>query len=289
MRIFVTGGTGFIGSHFLRAAMAAGDEVRALRRSNGSQPRIPLDPEPEWITKGMADVSVEDFLGTDALVHLAAAGVSPQKADPETLLRVNVTESHGLWLRAAETGIRRFVICGSSFEYGRSAERFDFIPADAPLEPVCAYGASKAAASMVAIALAVEKQIELIVLRPFQVFGDGQHKSNFWPSLKAAALCGGDFLMTPGDQWRDFVPVEEVARAFVRAVRRADLRPGAPRVENIGTGVPQTLRTFGEHWWRQWGARGKLVVGARPHRAGEVMRCVPAHGEGKAINDQSTE
>ena len=275
MRIFVTGGTGFIGSHFLNAALAAGNQVRALRRSQNSRPRIPLDREPDWITKPMTDVSVEDLRNADAFVHLAAVGVSPQEADLATLTRVNVTESRDLWLKAAKAGIRRFVICGSCFEYGKSAERYDFIPSDAPLEPTTAYGASKAAANMAALAFAKEKQVELIVLRPFHVFGEGQHEKNFWPSLKAAALAGKDFPMTPGGQWRDFTPVETVARAFLQAAEQTGIRPGVPHLENIGTGSPQTLKGFAELWWKKWDARGSLQIGALPYREGEIMRYVP--------------
>ena len=48
-----------------------------------------------------------------------------------------------------------------------------------------------------------------------------------------------------------------------------------PRVRNIGTGRPQTVRAFAEHWWREFGASGKLLVGALAYRDGEVMRFVP--------------
>ncbi len=249
--------------------------MRALRRSICSGLRIPVDHEPEWITKGMSEVTTEDFRDMDTVVHLAAAGVSPQKADWATLFRTNVADSLVLWRKAVEAGVRRLVVCGSCFEYGRSAERYEYIPADAPLEPTSTYGASKAAATMAALALAAETRIELMVLRPFQVFGEGQHESNFWPSLKAAATCGKDFPMTAGEQVRDFVPVEEVAKTFLQATRQSDLQPGVPRIQHVGTGNPQTLRTFAEHWWKQWDARGKLLVGALPYRTGEVMRYVP--------------
>jgi nucleoside-diphosphate-sugar epimerase len=256
-------------------ALAAGNQVRALRRSNRSSPRIPVDREPEWITKGMAEVTTGDLRGMDTLVHLAAAGVSPQQADWATLFRTNVTESLELWLKAAEAGVPRLVVCGSCFEYGRSAERYAFIPADAPLEPTGAYAASKAAATIAALALAVETRIELVVLRPFHVFGEGQYESNFWPSLKEAAVSGKDYLMTAGEQVRDFTPVAEVARAFMQAAQQPGLQPGAPRIENVGTGRPQTLRAYAEYWWKQWDARGRLLVGALPYRTGEIMRYVP--------------
>jgi nucleoside-diphosphate-sugar epimerase len=128
---------------------------------------------------------------------------------------------------------------------------------------------------MAALALAAESNVELIILRPFHVFGEGQHESNFWPSLKAAARSGEDFSMTLGEQVRDFVPVETVAASFVSALTRTDLKPGQPKIENLGTGQPQTLRAFAEHWWSEWRAKGRLLPGVLPYRDNEVMRYVP--------------
>jgi len=274
MKIFVTGGTGFIGGHFLRAALNGGHRVLALRRL-GSRTRVPLTDEPQWVDGNLDDDLSAALSGCEALVHLAALGVSPQKAGWRDLFAVNVQQSLCLWMRAVEAGVRRFVICGSCLEYGTSGERYDFIPTDAPLDPITAYAASKAAASMAAMALGRERKIELLLLRPFHVFGEGQHESNFWPSLKAAALAGQDFQMTEGEQVRDFVPVEDVAEAFVASVSRPGLLPGKPETRNVGTGRPQTLRHFAEHWWAHWRATGTLRVGALPYRHDEVMRYAP--------------
>jgi len=274
MKIFVTGGTGFIGSHFLKRALAAGHEVIALRLP-GDRPKILLAAQPEWVDGSLADDWRDKLAGCGALVHIAALGVSPQKADWDQLFAVNVQQSLNLWLHAADAGVKRLVICGSCFEYGKSGERFEFIPVTAPLEPANAYAASKAAATMAALAMAVEKKTELLILRLFHVFGDGEEASRFWPSLRKAALAGEDFPMTAGEQIRDFVPVEMVAETFLAALARTDLLAGEPKVENVGTGKPQTLRAFAEHWWRHWNAKGKLKVGAVPYRPNEVMRYVP--------------
>ena len=72
MKIFLTGGTGFIGSHFVNQAHRAGHEIIALRRSASSLPRIPLQRQPVWINKAMTELAAEDFAACEALVHLAA-------------------------------------------------------------------------------------------------------------------------------------------------------------------------------------------------------------------------
>jgi UDP-glucose 4-epimerase len=274
MKIFLTGGTGFIGSHVLRHALAAGHEVTALRRA-GAVPKIKLAREPDWI-EGALDADWKSRLKTcDVLIHLAAAGVNSGKSDWRELFAVNVTQSLNLWLQAADAGVKRLVICGSCFEFGRTAERLGLVPADAPLEPTGPYHSAKAAATMAALGLAVDLNLEVLVLRPFHVYGEGEALTRFWPALRAAALAGQDFPMTAGEQVRDFVPVETAAKIFVEAATRTDLPAGRPKVENLGTGKPQTLRAFAGHWWKTWNAQGRLQFGAVPYRENEVMRYVP--------------
>lgn len=285
MRIFVTGAAGFIGSHFLRAALAAGHDVTALRMP-GTNPVVPVETVPSaistsplshaptWIESTLDQVTSDQLAGHHTLVHFAAAGVNPKQATWDLCFDVNLRQSLQLWRTAVSAGIKRFVICGSCFEYGLSGARYDFIPPDAPLEPTGAYHASKAAASMAAFALCVEYKLELAVLRPFHVFGEGEGPDRFWPSLRKAALAGEDFLMTRGEQIRDFIAVEDVASFFLQTVN-APLRPGVPLIANVGTGIPRTLREFAGYLWEKWEAKGKLLFGSVEYRPNEVMRYVP--------------
>lgn len=81
--------------------------------------------------------------------------------------------------------------------------------------------------------------------------------------------------MSPGEQIRDFIPVEEVAQAFLKALATSHSIPGKPLLANIGTGKPRTLLEFSQYWWNHWNAKGKLLPGALPYRPNEVMRYVP--------------
>ena len=274
MNLLVTGATGFIGRHVTRLALAAGHAVTAVVRPGSSAWRD-APPGLRVLPAALPEVTAGALAGCEVLIHLAAHGVVAGGDDWEPCFRVNLTESLQLWRQAADAGVRRLVVGGSCFEYGRSGERYEFIPVDAPLEPTGAYHASKAAATMAAFGLAVARRREVVVLRPFHVFGEGEAATRLWPSLRRAALAGEDFPMTPGGQVRDFVPVETVARRFLDWATVRPLAAGAPVVENIGTGRPVTIRAFAESWWREWRAAGRLQVGALPYRANEVMRYVP--------------
>lgn len=275
MKIFLTGGTGFIGSHLLRLLGTRDHQVTALRRGS-SQPCIDIGKEPSWFEKAMDHLEPLDFMGIDALVHLASVGVSPKNSSWHEMFHWNVSIMLDLLEKAHEAGVKRFVIAGSSAEYGLSADKYDFIPVEASLLPTSPYGASKAAGFIAANTFAIDKSIELCYLRIFSAYGEGQYIKNFWPSLRAAALSGEDFLMTPGGQVRDFVPVEKVAEAILWSIEDLSVaQKGVPFVANVGIGHPMSMLEFADQCWTDWGAKGQIIAGAKPYRPNEPMRFVP--------------
>lgn len=275
MRLFLTGSTGFIGSHVLRNALAAGHEVRALRRSSTSFPVIPMPNEPIWCEGDLQNLRPSWFEGVDAVINLASAGVSPQQASWSEMIQVNVVGCLRLLEMAAKMQVHRCVLAGTSHEYGNSASRYEVVPPDAPLEPLSAYGASKAAAFQLLKTFAIERQLELFYGRIYSTYGEGQFSGNFWPSLHLAALTGSDFSMTSGKQVGDYIEVTDVAKHLMNACRRLDINPGIPLVVNIGSGIPRSLRSFAESEWKRLGAAGRLIPGSLPDRPVEIPRNVP--------------
>ena len=274
MNLFITGSTGFIGSYVLSQALMDGHHVLAHRRSSNSQPSVTLKSKPTWIEKPLNFIDETDLQNIDAVIHLAATGVSPRIAPWEELKEVNIDATMNMCCLARVINAS-ILISGSYAEYGLSGLRYDKIPANAPLEPTFPYAASKAAASILALSYARSEKITLSYLRIFNAFGLGQHITNLWPSMRRAALDGENFPMTAGEQIRDFVKVEDVARLILQEVQFQSRNPQSIRVRNIGSGQPQTIRSFCEGWWNYWNAPGQLQVGAVEYRQGEVMRYVP--------------
>lgn len=275
MKFFVTGGTGFIGSHFINQAHAAGHQIVALRRTPESKPRVPLTHEPEWLDRTMENVEIDSLKGCECVVHLAAHSANFPYDTLENCVLHNVIYPLKLFRIAMAAGIKRFIVAGSCFEYGRSGDRYNFIPVDAPLEPTATYPASKAAASVAFHAFACENDLELLMLRIFQVYGEGELETRFWPSLKKAALDGKDFPMTDGLQIRDFINVVDTAAEIIRATSNIKIEPGNPLVMNIGSGRPQSLADFAKSQWKRYEAKGDLLIGAVENRHLEINRLVP--------------
>lgn len=274
MKIFITGSNGFIGSHVVKRALDGGHEVVGLRRST-KRAAIELLKQPKWVEGSLEDDLRPVLQGCDAVIHLAAYGVNPAYNSWQEAFRWNVDATIKVLEQAKSMGVKRFVIAGSCSEYGRSAERFDYVPCDAPLEPVGPYAASKAAATLAAAAYARENDIELVVLRLFHIYGEGESEERFWPSLKRAALAGDDFPMTLGAQIRDFTPVALAAERLLYSAVEQEVVKRRPEIHNLGQGRPVSLSAFAEAQWTKFSATGKLKKGALPYRDSEVMRYVP--------------
>ena len=103
---------------------------------------------------------------------------------------------------------------------------------------------SKASSSIAFKALALIENVEVIYLRLFSVFGEGQNENNFWPSLKKAAMSGDDFKMTKGEQIRDFINVLDVVKQIEIYCRENDVKSGEMLIENVASGKPVTLKEF---------------------------------------------
>ncbi|AWB33040.1 NAD-dependent epimerase/dehydratase family protein [Orrella marina] len=273
MKIFLTGGTGFVGSHFLREVQKSGHEVVAQCRP-GSRPRLQPSQNPLWIERPLDHNFEVELAGCETLVHLASHTPNPPYAPLDECLYWNVYATTRLLQQAARQGVQNVLVAGTCFEYGAAAEGIDFVHPGTEMRPSLSYPISKAAATTVCLGIARSLGLRLKILRIFQVFGEGEAASRFWPSLRKAALAGDNFSMSAGTQIRDFIPVEEVARQFVDALSFTHVEPGKPQVRNIGTGVPQTLIEFAQYWWRAWGATGELQPGQLGLRPGELQRLV---------------
>jgi nucleoside-diphosphate-sugar epimerase len=273
MKLFVTGATGFVGSHFLQQALAAGHDVIAQRRL-GSRPRLQLQREPVWVDRALDQDFETDLAGCDAVVHLASHTPNPPYAPLDECLYWNVYAITRLIQQAAKQGVMNVIVAGTYFEYGVAAEGQDFVHPATEMQPTLTYPISKAAATTALLGLSRHLQLRLQVLRIFQVFGEGEAITRFWPSLRTAAQEGRDFPMSAGLQVRDFVPVELVAKTFLTALAFDGVKPGRPHIRNVGTGQARSLLEFARHHWTTWGATGQLIPGELGLRPGELLRIV---------------
>ncbi|MDX2163374.1 MAG: NAD-dependent epimerase/dehydratase family protein [bacterium] len=267
-RVLVTGGSGFIGRQVIAQGAVAGVELVNISGSGktveGAQ-TLPLDlRHHEQVIEQVRTVK------PDAILHLAAGGVSYGTSSLSALIQINVLGLEAL-LQAADSlpTPPPVVIAGSWFEYspsGRALHESD------PTEPVSAYSVTKVAAN--AIARHYAGRVPITVLRLFAVYGVGEQLPRLFPSVIDATLRGVPVEMTGCEQVRDYVSVTDAAEAFWRALK-TPAAAGAPmRILNVGTGQPTPLKRLVlllADLLRDRGYTPDLRFGVKPYRADENM------------------
>ena len=274
--VLITGATGFIGSNFINVLDEDEFEIVGIKHRVDSTPRVNIKRKVNWIIGPLEDISANIFSKVDAVVHLASHSANHPYDTLTNCIDQNVVKHLKFVENAFEHGVKRFVFAGSCFEYGDSGIRHEYIPVDAPLLPRGSYPVSKAMFFLALKEFFDGKLATISYQRIFQVFGEGEAESRFWPTLRKKALAGEDMIMTSGEQIRDFINVNEVSSILTLKLQSVIDSPDTYfEIENLATGRPTSLKEFAEYWWAEWNAIGKLDFGKLPYRENEVMRFVP--------------
>lgn len=270
VRVLVTGAAGFIGSHTVRALAAAGHEVHGLDRV----PASPLRPLPPGVPLHRVDITGGDLariiaqLRPEAVVHLAAqTRVAESIRDPGADFEVNVAATVRLVQAAAAAGCRRIVFASSAAVYGVPAALP--VPEDAPCRPLSAYGLHKLLAEQYLVHWGRMAGLEVVALRYANVYGPGQEAGleGGVVAVFLERLRRGEPLPIHGDglQTRDFVYVEDVARANLQALTA----PVKAAVLNVGTGTRISVRDLATIAARVLGV-GEPRLEFHPPRTGDI-------------------
>jgi len=246
-KILVTGGTGFIGRYVLKELKKKGHKPFVFTRNITQRLEEDLKNEVHLIE---LDLLVTDDLEAwiienrpDTIMHLAGATLHDDQTG-KTCHDLNYVATTHLLNIARSTGVRRVLLLGTAEEYGNQPLPFR---EDMESKPATIYGISKARATAFALSQFEEHDLPIVILRIFTVYGYDQPTQMFLNQLITHSLLKKDFNMTDGLQKRDFVYVEDVARAICKAMTAQNVEG---RVVNIGSGRSTSLREVAATVWK---------------------------------------
>lgn len=249
MRALVTGGCGFIGSHVVRALLAAGHEVTNLDKlTYASNPAhladIAGDATYRFVEGDICDTDLTAMLvrEADAVLNFAAeTHVDRSLLDPVPFVRTDVEGVVSLLEAVRKHPAARFVHMSTDEVFGTMAPGVEAAE-DALFAPNSPYSASKAAAELQIRAYAVSYGLPISVLRCCNVYGPHQHLEKFIPLFTTRALAGEELpLYGDGRQEREWLFIDDLLTALDLVL--SDL-PSAPGVHALHVGSGERLQNI---------------------------------------------
>lgn len=241
MKILLTGGAGFIGTHVAQAYLQAGHEVVVVDDlSRGHAANLP-----QGITLHRVDIT--DARALEAVFqaerpqvvnhHAALVSVRESARYPERYLQVNLVGTQNVLRAALASGARRFIHASSGGAVYGEAQSLP-ITEDHPLNPLSAYGECKALAEK--LICEQDGRFETVILRYGNIYGPGQDTrfGNGAVSIFAERMRHGETitLFGSGEQVRDYIFIADAVKGNLAAIE-----PGVTGTYNLGTGRGLTL------------------------------------------------
>lgn len=282
MKAVVTGGAGFIGSHLVDRLVRDGwEEIIVIDNMFRGRPEH-VAAHREHTTVQFQHVDIRDraaldplFANADTVFHLAAqSNVMGAVSDVGYSFSTNVVGTFNVLEAAQHAGVRRVVFTSSREVYGEA--RSLPVAEDHPLDAKNTYGASKAAGELYCRVFHTTFGLETAVLRLANVYGP-RDSGRVIPLWLAAAAEGRDLTVFGGQQVIDFVWVDQVVEALLRAAN-ADII-GTP--VNVGSGIGTPIVELAERILALTGTTSKLTVA--PARSVEVARFTADVGRMRAL------
>ena len=264
-KLIVTGGLGFIGSHFIHYILQSHDDLQVTNidsqgpGSNLANVRELRNNKRYRFVKGNLAESafiLRALKGARTIVNFAAqTHVDRSIANPEPFFESNVKGAYNLFQSALKNKVSKLIHISTDEVYG-SIESGSF-DENSPLNPSSPYSSTKASADLMAHAWSATYRLPVVTLRCTNNFGPRQHPEKFIPKVIIRALNGKSIpLYAGGNQVRDWIYVNDFCNAIERAIEKAV--PG--EVYNISAGNELSNKEVAERLLKELGDTSVRLV-----------------------------
>jgi len=265
-RLLVVGGTGFIGSHLLKAAVLKGWHSTSLSLHAPSIGRHVEGVEyVQCSLNNIEALSTALSVGFDYVVNFG--GYIDHKnfnSGGRELIDAHFTGVMNLVQALPRDNLRCFIQIGSSDEYGNARSPQHEQLRESPISP---YSLGKAASTHFLQMLQKTEGFPAVIFRLFLTYGPGQETNRFIPQIITGCLRDTEFPVSEGLQLRDFCYVEDVVQAIFLALTNKN---AVGEVFNVASGRPVTIRSIIDNVQQAIGT-GEPKYGEVPYRVGENM------------------
>jgi len=224
MKIFITGGCGYVGTQLVISLLANKYELVVIDNQWFGN-FLPIDKNLKIIKKDIRNVDIKDLNGCNSIIHLANIANDPSvELNPVLSWEVNCLASNSLINLAIEAGVDHFIYASSGSVYGVKEE--DQVTEDLPLVPISVYNKTKMIAERTL--LSYREKIQVHCIRPATVCGYSQRMRLDLSvnMLTMQALKKNEVTVFGGDQTRPNIHIKDMVRVYEHFLKNKKIESG---------------------------------------------------------------
>ena len=255
MRLLVTGASGFIAKSFIEHSLKNKFKIVAISRKKRKDSNKNL----KWIVGQFHKINLNLIGKFDMLVHFASHGTKPNERDNlKKNLEINVFNSKDLILKAINNKCKKFLIIGSSSEFGGMNIRANGVKKNDFRNPDDSYGLSKLIFNNIVNNYSKKYKCKFRIMRLFPVYGDGENSSRLYSTIKKCARENKNLFLKNPFEIRDFSHINFVIKNLVDSLNFNKKKFENCQTFHVSESNRLTVLKFCKILWKKFDCAGKI-------------------------------
>ena len=255
MRLLVTGASGFIAKNFIKYSLNKNIKIIAISRKKKKN----LNKNLKWVVGQFNKIDLSRVGKFDILVHFASHGTKPSdRNDLKKNFEINVLNSKDLILKAINNNCKKFLIIGSSSEFGMANIRSNGVKKNDFKIPDDYYGLSKLIFNNIANNYSKKYKCKFRIMRLFPVYGNGENSSRLYSVVKKCSKKNQNLFLKNPFEIRDFSHIDFVIKNLFDSLNFDKRKFKHSQTFHVSESNKLTVLKFCEILWEKLNCTGKI-------------------------------
>lgn len=256
MTILVTGARGFIAQNFIKYSLNKNKKIIAISRKKKNISNKNL----KWIVGKFNKIDLKKMDKFKFLIHFASQGTKENDRDNiKKNFKINVLDSRELILNAIKAKCKRFIIIGSSSEFGKINIKYNGVKKNDIKFPNDSYGLSKLIFNNIVSKYSKKYDCKFRIMRLFPVYGEGENSTRLYSTIKKCAINNNNIFLKNPFEVRDFSHIDFVIKTLFDSLNFNKNKFKYYQTFHVSESNRLTVLKFCKMLWKKFNCSGEIL------------------------------